>query len=68
MWARPVSVLKMRDEKGEDYKIIAVPVADPRLEGVKDLTDVHPHWLREIENFFAVYKTLEPEKLVTITG
>ncbi|MDP3767496.1 MAG: inorganic diphosphatase, partial [Dehalococcoidia bacterium] len=32
--ARPVGVLKMRDEKGEDYKIIAVPVADPRFEGI----------------------------------
>ncbi len=68
MRARPVGVLRMRDEKGEDYKIIAVPVADPRFEGVKDLTDLHPHWLKEIENFFTVYKTLEPEKRVTIAG
>ncbi len=66
--ARPVGVLRMRNEKGEDYKIIAVPIADPRFEGVDDLTDVHPHWLRQIENFFAVYKALEPEKLVTIAG
>jgi inorganic pyrophosphatase len=68
MGARPVGVLRMRDEKGEDQKIIAVPVADPRFEGVKDLSDIHPHWLREIENFFDVYKTLEPNKLVAIDG
>lgn len=66
--ARPVGVLKMRDEKGEDYKVIAVPVADPRFDGVDDLTELHPHWLREIENFFDVYKTLEPNKTVTIDG
>lgn len=68
MAARPVGVLKMLDEKGEDHKIIAVPVADPRFEGVNDLAEVHPHWLREIENFFEVYKTLEPDKLVEIAG
>ena len=68
MWARPVGVLNMRDEKGEDQKIIAVPVADPRFEGVRDLSDIHPHWLREIENFFDVYKALEPNKLVSIDG
>ncbi|MEX1255767.1 MAG: inorganic diphosphatase [Dehalococcoidia bacterium] len=66
--ARPVGVLKMRDEKGEDYKVIAVPVADPRFDGVDDLSELHPHWLREIENFFDVYKTLEPNKTVTIDG
>lgn len=66
--ARPVGVLKMRDEKGEDYKIIAVPVADPRFDGIDELSELHPHWLREIENFFDVYKTLEPEKAVDIDG
>ncbi len=58
----------MRDEKGRDCKIIAVPVADPRFEGVRDLSDLQEHWLREIENFFNVYKTLEPNKLVAIDG
>ena len=57
--ARPIGVLAMRDEKGLDHKIIAVPVADPRFEGIRDLRDLQPHWLREIENFFATYKTLE---------
>lgn len=56
---RPIGVLEMRDEKGLDHKIIAVPVADPRFEGIRDLKDLQPHWLREVENFFATYKTLE---------
>ena len=68
MEARPVGVLKMRDEKGEDFKIIAVPVADPRFDGVTELSQIHPHWLREIENFFNVYKTLEADKAVAIEG
>lgn len=56
---RPVGCLKMRDEQGLDHKIIAVPVADPRFGEISDLDDLAQHWLREIENFFATYKTLE---------
>lgn len=64
---RPVGCLKMRDEKGLDNKIIAVPVADPRFDEVHDLSDVASHWLREIENFFATYKTLEAKE-TEVTG
>jgi inorganic pyrophosphatase len=64
---RPIGVLSMRDEKGVDQKILAVPVGDPRFAGVADLDDVPPHFLREVEHFFTVYKTLE-EKAVEIYG
>jgi len=57
--ARPVGVLDMRDERGEDRKILAVPTGDPRFQSVRDLSDLQSHWLVEIENFFATYKTLE---------
>ena len=57
--ARPIGVLFMRDEKGEDAKILAVPDSDPRFDSILELGDVAPHWLREIENFFASYKRLE---------
>lgn len=56
---RPIGLLNMLDEKGEDQKILAVPVGDPRFESVKDIDDISRHWLREIENFFDTYKTLE---------
>jgi inorganic pyrophosphatase len=49
----------MHDDKGEDEKILAVPVGDPRFEEFHTLEDVPAHWLREIENFFATYKLLE---------
>ena len=62
--ARIIGVLVMEDEEGEDPKILSVPVSDPRFEGYKDLTDVHPHKLREIQEFFEVYKRLEPKKWV----
>jgi inorganic pyrophosphatase len=57
--ARPVGVLDMSDEKGHDYKILAVAHDDPRLEVTTALDDVSPHRLLEIENFFRIYKELE---------
>lgn len=56
---RPLGVLNMIDVNGEDQKILAVPVGDPRFERINDISDISPHWLREIENFFDTYKTLE---------
>ncbi len=57
--ARPVGVLDMTDDKGHDYKILAVAHDDPRYEQATALEDVSPHLLREIENFFSIYKELE---------
>jgi inorganic pyrophosphatase len=65
--ARPVGALVMTDEKGLDEKILAVPVDDPRFDGIEQLDHLHPHWLLEIENFFATYKKLQ-NKVVTIEG
>ena len=61
---RPIGVLILEDEKGEDPKILSVPVRDPRFDGFKNLSDVHPHRLVEIREFFEVYKRLEPRKWV----
>ncbi len=60
--ARTIGALIMEDEEGEDPKILSVPISDPRFNGVNDLNDVHPHQLREIQEFFEVYKRLEPKK------
>jgi inorganic pyrophosphatase len=57
--ARPVGVLDMADEKGHDYKILAVAHDDPRWDWATALEDLSSHWLREIENFFETYKALE---------
>jgi inorganic pyrophosphatase len=65
--ARPIGVLDMRDEKGHDNKILAVPVGDPRFSSIRDLHDIDPHWLREIENFFQTYKALE-DKWTDVVG
>lgn len=64
---RPVAIMHMVDSGDSDAKIIAVPVEDPRWEDVKDLSDVNPHTIRELEHFFTTYKQLQ-KKIVTIEG
>lgn len=62
--ARPIGVLLMKDEKGVDNKIIAVPLekVDPRFKEIQDIKDLPEHLKKEIEVFFADYKKLEKEK------
>ncbi len=57
--ARPVGVFMMRDEKGPDEKVLCVPLRDPSWSHVRDLSDLQPTLLAEIEHFFDVYKDLE---------
>jgi inorganic pyrophosphatase len=60
--ARPIAVLRMRDEAGGDDKVLSVPTTDPRWSHLHDLGDVGSFLLEEIEHFFTVYKQLEPGK------
>ncbi len=65
---RPVGVLLMEDEGGEDEKIIAVPgpKLTKRYDNVKNYTDLPDISLKQIEHFFTHYKDLEPNKWVKI--
>jgi len=65
--ARPVAVMHMTDDGDNDEKIIAVPKDDPRWEGVKDISDINPHTLKEVEHFFSTYKNLQ-NKEVKVSG
>ncbi len=56
---RPLGVFEMRDEKGFDEKILAVPLDDPLYAEYHALDDVAAHVLREVEHFFEIYKELE---------
>jgi inorganic pyrophosphatase len=60
--SRPIGLFKMWDEKGEDDKILCVPINDPNWNTVKTLDDLPPHLLLEIEHFFEIYKDLEKKK------
>jgi inorganic pyrophosphatase len=56
---RPIGKLNMVDNKGSDEKILAVAQHDPRYSHIEDLKNVEPHVLKEIEQFFNIYKSLE---------
>jgi len=66
--ARVIGMFRMRDEKGADEKILAVPAADPRMAHLQDIEDVPAFERLEIEHFFQVYKDLEPGKSVLGEG
>jgi inorganic pyrophosphatase len=62
--ARAVGGLKMRDDKGEDDKIVAVCVDDPAFSHYTDLHQLPPHLMLELDRFFRDYKILEGKETV----
>ncbi|MBC7101263.1 inorganic diphosphatase [Methanothermobacter tenebrarum] len=65
--SRPIGLMKMIDSGDQDDKILAVPVKDPHYNDVNDISDIHPHILKEIAHFFEEYKKLE-DKNTEIIG
>jgi inorganic pyrophosphatase len=63
--ARPVGLFRMTDEKGEDEKVLCVPLRDPTWSHVDDLDGLPRTLLDEIEHFFQVYKDLEGHTVST---
>ncbi|WP_338430238.1 inorganic diphosphatase [Synechococcus elongatus] len=65
--ARPIGMLEMIDGGDRDEKLLCVPAKDPRYAEVKTLSDIAPHRLDEIAEFFRSYKNLE-KKVTEILG
>ncbi|MEM7821376.1 MAG: inorganic diphosphatase [Candidatus Aenigmatarchaeota archaeon] len=63
---RPIGLLKMIDSGEKDDKIIAVPSKDPFFSGIKDISDISSHLLKEISHFFSHYKDLQEKKVEVI--
>ncbi len=70
MPVRPVGVLLMEDDGGQDEKIIAVPAdrLHPFHADVQDYTDLREIMREQIEHFFAHYKDLEKDKWSKMLG
>jgi inorganic pyrophosphatase len=64
---KPIALFKMHDEKGEDDKIVCVPLNDPGWNHADVLEDIPEALQREIEHFFSIYKQLEG-KDVEVSG
>ncbi|MET0089629.1 MAG: inorganic diphosphatase [Candidatus Thiodiazotropha sp.] len=67
---RPVAVLKMTDESGDDAKVVAVPVdkITNRWSHVKSLEDMPSELMERIAHFFEHYKDLDEGKWVRVQG
>lgn len=67
---RPIGMLKMTDEAGDDAKLLAVPVdkLTPMYRDIDGPRDLPQLVLDQIAHFFQHYKDLEPGKFVKIVG
>ncbi len=67
---RPVGVLKMTDESGEDAKVVAVPVSKLTkiYDHIQDVNDLDELLKAQITHFFERYKELEKGKWVKVDG
>jgi len=66
--SRPIGILHMADEKGEDAKIIAVPhkKLTSLYDDIEDISQMSELVKQQIEHFFEYYKKLEKDKWVKI--
>jgi len=67
---RPIGMLKMIDEAGDDAKLLAVPVdkLTPIYRAIQSPRDFPQAILDSISHFFMHYKDLEPGKFVKVSG
>jgi inorganic pyrophosphatase len=67
---RALGVLKMKDEAGDDAKLLAVPEDKilPIYSHWKQASDINPMRLKAIQHFFEHYKDLEQGKWVKVEG
>ncbi len=67
---RPVGVLEMEDEAGDDAKLIAVPIDNftSQYRHIASFRDINRVTLDQISHFFEHYKGLEPAKWVKLKG
>lgn len=55
----PIGAISMIDNGKNDEKIIAIPYGDPTYNIYNDIEQLPAHIFKEMQHFFAVYKTLE---------
>jgi len=67
---RPIGVLMMEDESGQDEKVLAVPTTklDPYYANINSYKDLPEIYIQRIKNFFENYKALEKGKWVKVAG
>ncbi len=66
--ARVVGVSWIGTRTGREAKLLCVPLGDPAYEDIHDLPDLPRHVVREIGQFFDVYKRLDDGTTTTDEG
>jgi len=68
VFANPIGLFKMSDEKGPDDHVVCVPCDDPGWNMVHDVNELSAQLRAEISHFFSVYKDLDPTRCSEVDG
>ena len=65
--ARPIGLLDLEDNGVYDGKILCVPAADPRQDGIQSIRQIAPSQLEDVAEFFRTSRSLEGHR-ISISG
>lgn len=62
--AKVIGAMQMLDQGEKDDKIIAVAIGDMSVNHMNDISELGPHFVKELQNFFEDYKKLENKTVI----